>query len=240
MVRTVVSRPSGARPGPREVQGPYDRADMTPVPTQPASTGAGSEPGPERERVLDAAARLFPERGWAATTVGHLAEASGVDAARIRRLLGDKAEVFAAMVWRAIIGEHADLQEAFDVLHLEQQAGVDARLEHLAIGVTRMVAPMAHLVPVIAEAVARDATLRGIVQGAELQRVGTTRRLVALLTRGAAARPDAVPEVQMLCSGETYRSMKAFSWSDERYAAWLRQALDLAVNGTSAVLDERA
>ena len=210
-------------------------------PAPPPSEPSVPSPGPEadRQRVLDVAARRFAAQGWVRTTMAQLADESGVDAARIERLVGTKSEVFAAMVWRAILGGHQGLQEAFDVLRLEEEPDVDARLDLLARAVTAMVARMAHLVPAIAEAVARDATVRGIVQGAELQRVGSTRRLVALLTRGDAARPDAVPEVQMLCSGETYRSMTAFSWSEERYAAWLRQAFDLAVNGTEAVLGDR-
>ncbi|WP_445257872.1 GNAT family N-acetyltransferase [Nocardioides aurantiacus] len=212
--------------------------DLTPSPVPPVGAERGSdpadEPGPERDRVLDAAGRLFPAQGYAGTTLGQVAAESGVSASRIHRLVGSKGEVFSAMVWRHIIGAHPDLQSVFDELRLEEEPDVDVRLDRVAATVLEAASGMAHLVPVIAEAISRDPVVRGIVQGAELQRVGTSRMLVRVLTRGTAPRPDAVPEVQMLCSGEAYRSMAAFGWSRERHAAWLRQAFDHAVNGPGA------
>lgn len=206
-----------------------DLADA-PTPTPAVDDDAAAD----RARVLDAAERCFPEQGWAGTTLQQLAEEAGVTTSRVHRLLGNKGEVFSAMVWRTIIGDRADLQSVFDDLRLTEEPDVDVRLALVADTVLQAASGMAHLVPVIAEAVSRDATVRGIVQGAELQRVGTSRMLVGALTRGAAPRPDAVVEVQMLCSGEAYRSMAAFGWSHERHAAWLRQALDHAVNGPGA------
>ena len=228
----VVGRVPGAfrRPSGAAVDLLVMHLDLTRVPDAADRPDAGSE----RERVLDAAARRFPAQGWAGTTMGELAAESGVSTSRIHRLVGTKGEVFAAMVWRAILGPHPDLPTLFDALHLEDEPDVEVRLDRITATVAQASSAMAHLVPVVAEAVARDVTVRGIVQGAELQRVGTSRTLVRLMTRGEGARPDAVPEVQMLCSAETYRSMAAFGWSRERYAAWLREAFDHAVNGPGA------
>ena len=204
-----------------------------------AGRGAGgvAAPGPdgERTRVLDAALRLFPTQGYAGTSMGQVAAQAGLSTSRVTRLLGAKGEVFSAMVWREIVGDHPDLQTAFDALGVEEEPEVEVRLDLVADAVARMSGSVAHLIPVMVEAAARDATVAGIVQGAELQRVGSSRRLVHQLSRGGQPGPDAVPEVQMLCSAETYRSLSGFGWSRERYVAWLRSALDRAVNGQDAV-----
>lgn len=207
--------------------------DLEP-PRAPRLRAAARGVDDERSRVLDAAARLFPAHGYTGTSVGHVAAEAGVSTSRVSRLLGTKAEVFSAMVWREIVGDHPDLQAAFTALGVEDEPDVEVRLDVVAEAVARMAGSVAHLLPVMVEAAARDTTVAGIVQGAELQRVGTSRRLVAQLGRGVPPPPDAVPEVQMLCSAETYRSFSHFGWSHERYVAWLRSALDRAVNGAAA------
>lgn len=207
--------------------------DLAP-PRAPRLRAAARDVDDERSRVLDAAARLFPAHGYTGTSLGHVATEAGVTTSRVSRLLGTKGEVFSAMVWREIVGDHPDLQAAFDALGVDDEPDVEVRLDVVAAAVARMAGSIAHLLPVMVEAAARDTTVAGIVQGAELQRVGTSRRLVAQVGRGAPVSPDAVPEVQMLCSAETYRAMTAFGWSHERYVAWLRCALDRAVNGAAA------
>ncbi|MCW2848812.1 MAG: family N-acetyltransferase, partial [Marmoricola sp.] len=70
--------------------------------------------------------------------------------------------------------------------------------------------------------------------GAELRRLALSRSIAELLVRGEQMAPDAVGAVQTLTTAENYLCLTGVGWSDERYAGWLADALDHAVNRQAA------
>lgn len=61
-------------------------------------------PAGRRERVLDAAARLFSQRGYRAVSVEDIAEASDIAIATVYQLVGSKAKLLFAMMFRGSDG----------------------------------------------------------------------------------------------------------------------------------------
>lgn len=61
--------------------------------------------GARKEQILDAAAKVFAEKGLASTKIGDLAAAAGVSQGLLYRYFSDREDVFAALVERSV--EHA-------------------------------------------------------------------------------------------------------------------------------------
>ena len=70
-------------------------AEGSPPPTEPDSRAKDT-----RERILDAAARVFAENGYARTTTKALATAAGITEMTLFRHFGSKENLFAALVER--------------------------------------------------------------------------------------------------------------------------------------------
>jgi AcrR family transcriptional regulator len=73
----------------------------------------GAQPSAEaRERLLEAAEKLFAEKGYAATRVQEITDAAGVNKALLYYYFEDKRSVYVALVEEAIAAFDATLQEA--------------------------------------------------------------------------------------------------------------------------------
>ena len=73
-----------------------------PVARKPPPEGPSRRVRETRDRILDAAARLLAERGWARTTVEGIAEAAGVSRASIYHHFRGKRSILDAVVERTI------------------------------------------------------------------------------------------------------------------------------------------
>lgn len=84
------------------------------------STSPTSSRGPGRPRefdmdtVLDGAVRVFRERGYHATSVGDLSEATGLTAGSLYKAFGDKRGVFLAAFARYVEARNAALRKLLD------------------------------------------------------------------------------------------------------------------------------
>ena len=187
----------------------------------------------ERQLVLAAAARMFADLGWSGTTLAGVAREAGVEPAVVARF-GTKADLIFAAFRLAGFGRDTDLQSALAHLRLEGIDDVDSRLDAVCDFAVETLARMAPLVPPLNAAGADDPTAAAIRQGAELRRLGSSRALVGLLTRGEEAQPEAVGAFQVITSGESYLAFTRLGWTPERFRAWLPGALDRVINGPDA------
>ncbi len=203
--------------------------DLTRPPLYPAGDHEAA-----RSRLLTAAARRFGERGWHDTTLADVAAEADLELHVATRMVASKGELLWAALAHVVLPPHRDVDTAVDALGLEEVGSVDERLDRFVDLVCRIHERLVPLVSPLNEAASTDPDARAIMRGSDLKRLGTARRLARLLCRGEQPAPDAADVVHVLMTTETHLGFVRVGWSMPRYAAWLRGALDHAVNGSAA------
>jgi AcrR family transcriptional regulator len=186
-----------------------------------------------RRAVLQAARRLFLDRGYAGTTVGAVAEAAGVSVETIYKAFGNKAGLVKGVFDVAIVGDHDPIPMLQRESVARMRAEPDPRRKLLGYG--------EHL----AEAGPRAGALQLLIRAAAASHPDaasvweqmTTERLVGMtefarhLHEGGHLRPDvSVDEARDVLW--TYNSVELYDllvvqrrWDPERYGRWIAEAL---------------
>jgi AcrR family transcriptional regulator len=214
----------GVKPRPRR------RYDSTRRQAQAAQT---------RQDVLDAAQRLFVERGYAATTMAAIAAAAGVVVETIYRAYGSKAGLFKAVVRAAVAGGAARAERP-----VEQRPAIQAVIAepdpHRQLALYAATQPGIHaragpLLRVLAGAAAADPQLARVWEQLEAERLAGMGRFAQLLADRGALRPGlSVEEARDLLW--TLASLAVHDllvlqrrWPPERYRDWLAATLARAL-----------
>ena len=189
-----------------------------------------------RETIVAAAAALFVERGYHATSVGDLAAAAGVAPQTIYNAVGTKREVLSAVLDTAAAGARGPTPvPVFLRAAAEQEADPRRILDQLVEFWTGAMVRTAPIFNVIRQAAALDAEV------AELERTRTGQRrrnyaaAAALLAERGGLRDgldvdDAAALIFALGHPETYRALVIDGgWPLERWAAWVGDALAVAL-----------
>lgn len=185
-----------------------------------------------RRAILDAAARLFVERGYAATTMTAVAEAAGVALDTVYAAVGAKPVLFRLLVETAISGTEApvpDLERDY-VRAIRAEPDPARKLTIYAQAVVRIQQRLAPLVQVLQQAAAGDAELDALWQQIAGRRAANMRLLAAELAATGALRPGLLveeaadvlwsmnsPEFYLLLVGQR-------GWDPDRYQQWLADA----------------
>jgi AcrR family transcriptional regulator len=184
-----------------------------------------------RRRIVEAAARLFAERGYQATTLTAIAREAGVSTETVKTA-APKAELLIAAFEVTFAGEESaqsltDTEVGAGVLDVPDEALLDAVLTRIATANARGHA----LWTVLLGAAASDPVVDDALQAILARRAADYRRLVdELVARGYASSvtdPDATAAVlSFLLSPEGYQQLVVQSgWTPQRYTAWMRAAV---------------
>lgn len=186
-----------------------------------------------RERIVDAAVRLFLERGYVGTTVTAIAAEAGVAPATVYQAFGTKHAVLARALDIAIAGD----AEPVEVLAREwvhqarQEPDPGRRLANIVRHTSEVVARTAPLKQVMRDAAATDPEVRDLIDDDARRRHRTHQALVDLVVeagplRDGLWREDAVATYFALVSTETYESLVGrLGWSVDRWRRWLVEVL---------------
>ncbi|MCW2866350.1 MAG: family acetyltransferase [Marmoricola sp.] len=188
----------------------------------------------EDPTVLDVAADAFVRWGWAGTTFDLVARLAQVSELELTRRFVSRGDLLIEVMRHRMAGEGADMRDALAAADVGRSSDPAVRREEVARFVLRMVRPIAPLVRALWQAADEDPVAEALRRGAELRRVGLSRALVSALAADGPVSPDAVGAVQTLTTAENYLCLTGLGWDDERYVRWLADALDHAVNGTTA------
>jgi AcrR family transcriptional regulator len=210
---------------------------------KPARTRRSERAEATRRRVVEAASRLFVERGYRATTIESVADAADVSVETIYKRFGNKAGLLKAAREAAVAGApEPDAFFTFPSAAIDEAiaaaSGQEARLRTLAeLSSRRMerLAPFHRMLrnagtgdPELADFVADDHTRRRASQRANIQFIAEHTRL-RLDTEAAADTYSALanPDVYLLLIDQ-------FGWTHEDYKAWLADTVThlLAVEHT--------
>lgn len=186
-----------------------------------------------RAAVVDAAAALFLERGYGATTMDAISERADVPAATVYRLFASKHGILKALLDVSIVGDDEDVPMADRPQVQSLLADRDPRDQvagfvEIAAQINARVAPMYRI---LVSAAGSDQDAAAILDELTRQRQHGQRVIARSLARAGALRPDlrerdAADLIHALMSPEMYQLLVLDrGWKPERYVEWLTTVL---------------
>ena len=183
-----------------------------------------------RQRVLDAAAELFDQRGFGGASVAAIAEHAGVSQETVYARFGNKRTLLGELVSGAVRGE--------DPRPVPQQEGPRAlaaatdqreQLRLFAADIVLRLERAAPIVAIVSGASRSEPELAELLDRLHADRLKNLRILVdALALNGPLRVPDdeAVEAVWALASPELHQLLaRVRGWSRRRYSDWLADSL---------------
>ena len=187
-----------------------------------------------RQRIVEAALRLFLERGYVATTVEAIAREAGVAAATVYQAFGTKPAILARTLDVAVAGDAAPmaLLDRDWVRRARAEPDAHRRLAMVIENASAVAARTAPVKEVIRDAAGVDPAAGALVRQDHERRYVTQQGLVHLVISGADLRPginraSAVATFFALVNSDTYRLLVGhLGWPVEDWRAWLVRMLD--------------
>lgn len=197
------------------------------------NTGRQARTRLTRAAVLDAARQLFVERGYAATTIEAISEASGTPVATVYRLFSSKLGILTALVDVSAVDDDepvalGDRPHVRALLADQDPRRLLRGFAGLAKDVMSRLAPVQQI---LLSAAGSDPEAAVLLAEHNRQRQEGQRRIAHALARTGALRPtlderDAADVIHALVSPEVYRLLVTDrQWSPERYQEWLAATL---------------
>lgn len=174
-----------------------------------------------RQRLLLAAETLFTERGYAATTMGAIAQAAGVSPATVYLHFPSKAAVVAGLA--SAITAAADLS----VEHVEEEPDAETQLRIGAAIIRRLNERSWLVAEVLRGAQGGEQELAELWATWQQQHLDAVQRGITALHAQGALRSgltldEAVDSFYALAGTDVYRSLvRERGWEPDRYEAWL-------------------
>jgi AcrR family transcriptional regulator len=189
-----------------------------------------------RQRIIEAAGRLFAERGYGATTIDAVASAADVAVETVYARFKNKRNLLSAYIDAAIVGDTEpvallDRPEARAV-----RESTDPREQvRLMAGMARQI----HERNATAQAVLRSAApvepdAAAILEEDERRRVATQREFVELIAASGGLRKglsvdNATDTISIIACPETFATLTRRGWSADRYEEWLADTIPLVL-----------
>lgn len=183
--------------------------------------------------VLEAARRLFVDRGYAATTMSEVAAAAGVARKTVTTSFPTKRDLLMAVWDLALKGEDSQVPAAMQEWFLQAMAEPDPyRQLELVARYTRMVRDRAgDVMAALAAAAGADPDIAAQQNQMTKEYYANQGRIIESLAAKGALRTDlTVTEANDLLfalnSGHVYNDLVRFrGWAGERFEAWLAATL---------------
>ena len=186
-----------------------------------------------RRAVVEAARALFPERGYAATTIEAISEYSDVPSATVYRLFSSKLGILKALLDTSIAGDDQPLavQDRPDVASLFTEPDPHELLAGFA-GITTAINQRTNdTYGVLTSAAGSDPAAAELLDEIRQQRDRGQGQIARALARAGALKPglrerEAADLIHALMSPEVYRLLVGDRrWTPERYQQWLATTL---------------
>jgi AcrR family transcriptional regulator len=185
-----------------------------------------------RQSILDAARRLFLEKGYAATTMPEIARASGIAVDTVYAAVGRKPSLFRLLVETAISGsDRAVPAEGRDYVRaIRKEVNAARKLQLYAAALRRIQPRLAPLFRVLQGAAPLDPELDALWQGISQRRAQHMRLLAKDLAATGRLRPDlsvgkAADIIWSMNSPEFYLLLvEQRGWSQDAFERWLGDA----------------
>lgn len=183
-----------------------------------------------RRRVLDAAVRLFVERGYRATTIESIAAAADVSVETIYKRFGSKAGMLKA-ARAAAVADAPEPDEFFDFpappieQALRAESDPEVQLRTLAQFSARRLERLAPFHRMLRSAGTGDPELGDFIAADHAARRGRQRDNIHAIARNGLLRlraDDAADTYSALANPDVYLLLRdQFGWTAARYRTWL-------------------
>jgi AcrR family transcriptional regulator len=186
-----------------------------------------------RAAVVEAARTLFGERGYAATTIEAISDASDTPQATVYRLFSSKLGILKAVLDVSVGGddEEVAMVDRPQVRALLTDPDPRNQLAGFAALLRDVLARTAPVHRILADAARSDEDAASLLAEFARQRHAGQSRIARTLARSKALRPglrerEAADIVHALASPEVFGLLVLDrGWSGERYEKWLREIL---------------
>jgi len=194
------------------------------------STLRGAQAESTREAVISAAARLFIEQGYAATSIEEIAAAAGVSRATVFTSVGGKAKLLKTALDVAIVGDDKPIALPERPRSKAIRAEPDPR-RYLALYaelVTEMDGRMAAIHEAVRGAAGVDPDARALWESHLAQHRQGAANVIGDLMRKGGLRPGLDPDsaadiVWLLGPGTYHMLVHRRGWSPKRFQTWLTE-----------------
>jgi len=201
------------------------------------SSGRQAQARRTRAAVLEAARAAFLDHGYAATTLGTIAEQAGVSVETVYKAFGNKAGLLKAVFDVAIVGD----DEAVPLAARDMVARINVEpdgAKKLAIYSREYAVRAERSVPIqllVRDAAAADAGAAGVLEQLKVERLTGMTAFAGhlhqskVLRKGVSAA-DARDVLWLFTSPEIYEQLVLErGWSPKRFGTWLTQQLTAAL-----------
>lgn len=187
-----------------------------------------------RRRILEAARRIFIERGYAGATAEAIAAEAGVAAQTIYAIFKNKKKLLTSLMNVSPstgTEDHTPMLERTNVQAVSQERDQRRQLEMFASVVANNLDQVAGVAEVLINAAKVEPDLDRMVQKLNRQRVDHMTAAIQQITAHGPLRAQVEEEyardtVLALTSGEVFLQLtRERGWSTEKYAQWLADML---------------
>jgi len=183
-----------------------------------------------RERVRDAAARLFEARGYEGASIAAIAEEAGVSAESVYAHFGNKRTLLGELVRLAVRGgDSAPVPEQRGPRAIAAETDQCEQLRMFAGDIVLRLERAAPLVAIVSGASRADPELADLLSRLHADRLRNLGRLVSALEAHGPLRlgtDEAVETVWALTSPELHQLLtRVRGWTRRRYCDWLAASL---------------
>jgi AcrR family transcriptional regulator len=184
-----------------------------------------------RQRILQAAAEAFAQRGWVGTTIAGVAQQAGVSAQAVHLSVGAKPALLISAIQHAAGGDQPDVplvdREPFRHAYAAD-ADLHQRATAFAAGTRQVYQRAGRLFLVLAQAAGLDPELAALWDRARSARLQDCQRLVDLTGRRRRPLRRQLTDLLFVQSGPGVHADLVVDrrWSHDAYQAWLTTAVE--------------
>jgi AcrR family transcriptional regulator len=182
-----------------------------------------------RRKVVEAARKLFLERGYVATTMSAIAREAGVAMQSVYSAGKSKADLLHLVVDLAVAGDHEDVMfvDRPEVAAMATESDARRQVEILA---ERIAATLTRLAPVwvaYREAAAVDANAAANLDAAHRRRHETFAQMIRSIPEASlrGSWEDATDTAWAIGSIDVFLLLQSRGWDAARYSDWIRATL---------------
>jgi AcrR family transcriptional regulator len=186
--------------------------------------------------IVQAAARLFTEHGYHATSIGRIAGEAGVVPQTIYNSVGSKRDVLSRVLDFAAAGERAPLPVPQFMREQAEREPDPRRIIAQLVAFWRGALPRtAPVFRVIREAAAADPEIAALERARSAARLANYRLAAGILAergalRGSLTIDRAAAAIFAIGHSEAYRALVIDGdWDDEAWAGWAQATLEAAL-----------